>query len=337
MVSVAVCVPVLSSAQGVIHTFKQPSMGVNPYLGLIADAAGNLYGVTPQGGYNLGPCLHSGCGTAFKITPDGGGGYTFSVVYAFKGGAGGSPTADAANPSAPLTVDSAGNLYGTSGNGGFSGDQGTAFEISPLAGGGYAEKVLYSFGASPTDSAGPQGLVPDSAGNLYGTAAYGGRYGHGTVYELSPDGTGGWTEKILYSFTGGNDGGFPYSPAPMIWDSAGNLYGTTNAYGVYGQGVVFELSPVGDGTWTEKALYSFSGGRGGCSPGSIVFDPAGDIFGIAGCGGNGYLGMMFELTEAAGVWTLNTVHRFSATDGDTPSAAPTDAGSASVPVPRPSV
>jgi len=160
------------AAQGVIHTFKQKSTGVNPYAGLVSDAAGNLYGVTLSGGTNAGECESSGCGTAFQLRNNGSGSYIYTMIYAFAGGAYyGNPGVDAANPDAPLAIDSAGNLYGTSCNGGISGTGGTVFEISTQAGGGgYTEKVLYNFAATPSDSSCPQGLVLDSPGNLYGTA-----------------------------------------------------------------------------------------------------------------------------------------------------------------------
>jgi len=102
----------------------------------------------------------------------------------------------------------------------------------------------------------------------------------------------------------------------LIWDAAGNLYGTAQANGAYGQGVVFKLSPAGGGAWTETVLYAFQGEGDGCWPFDILFGPAGGIYGVAGCGGKGYQGIVFELTESGGVWTRHTVHRFSETNGD---------------------
>src|ERR1035437_3601753 len=115
------------------------------------------------------------------------------------------------------------------------------------------EKVLWSFG-SGTDGAYPQaGLIFDAAGNLYSTSAQGGNSNNGTVFELTPARGGGWTEKVLWSSGGGTDGVYPR--AGLIFDAAGNLYGTTWQGGTSGAGTVFELTPAAGGTWTEKVLH----------------------------------------------------------------------------------
>jgi uncharacterized repeat protein (TIGR03803 family) len=114
------------------------------------------------------------------------------------------------------------------------------------------EAVLYTFTGSDGDEP-YSNLTPDGKGNFYGTTAFGGDFGPGAVFELSPNGSGGWNETVLYSFTGGADGALPYSK--VILDSAGNLYGTALHGGAYGVGAVFELSPVGT-SWTETVLYS---------------------------------------------------------------------------------
>lgn len=129
------------------------------------------------------------------------------------------------------------------------------------------ETILYSFKGSP-DGYGPVGgLIPDQNGNLFGVTAQGGAHGLGTVFELSPNGTGGWNETVLYNFTGNADGQYP--AAALTWDSQGNLYGTT-AGGGYGCapkcGSVFELSP-GSNQWTITALHTFTGGKDGGSVG----------------------------------------------------------------------
>jgi uncharacterized repeat protein (TIGR03803 family) len=156
------------------------------------------------------------------------------VLHSFNGG-------DGANPAAGLIFDAAGNLYGTTTGGGTSG-YGTVFELTPMGGGGWTETILYSFG-NGTDGAIPYaGLIFDAAGNLYGTTFGGGPYGGaGTVFELTPTAGGGWTETVLHSFNGG-DGANPV--AGLIFDAAGNLYGTTTGGGTYGGGTAFELSPV---------------------------------------------------------------------------------------------
>ena len=153
---------------------------------------------------------------------------------------------DGAYPVAGLIFDAVGNLYGTTdGGGNFGGNCGTygcgtVFELSPNGSGGWTEKVLYSFSNNGTDGANPiAGLVRDAAGNLYGTTdGGGGPYNSGTVFELTPQAGGGWTEKVLHSFS------FFHGRSPeagLILDAAGNLYGTTSYGGAYGGGTVFEF------------------------------------------------------------------------------------------------
>jgi uncharacterized repeat protein (TIGR03803 family) len=122
------------------------------------------------------------------------------------------------------------------------------------------ETVLHSFSGNPSDGAQPlAGLIFDAAGNLYGTTAYGGPNNEGTVFELSPQQGGGWTETVLHSF-GPNDGSDGINPSDnLIFDGAGNLYGTTQEGGTYSDGTVFELSPRQGGGWTETVLYSLTG------------------------------------------------------------------------------
>src|SRR4030088_2951283 len=154
-------------------------------------------------------------------------------------------------------------------------------------------------------------LIADSAGNLYGTTRNGGRYGFGTVFELTPGKNGKWTEAVLYSFTGGSDGSHPF--AGLIFDDTGSLYGTTVNGGIvpqscpYGNGcgVVFELTPGPHGTWTEIVLYSFKPSNDGVSPSaSLIFNSAGHLFGTTQFAGNLKAGTVFELTRGSnGVWT----------------------------------
>ena len=121
------------------------------------------------------------------------------------------------------------------------------------------------------------GLVPDSAGNLYGTTLDGGVYGTGTVFELTRGSKGRWTEQVLHDFEGGNDGEAPY--ASPILDTAGNLYGTTCYGGVSGNGTVFELT-LTNGKWTDRVLYQFTGGKDGSQPWSgLILDATGNLYG----------------------------------------------------------
>jgi uncharacterized repeat protein (TIGR03803 family) len=230
-----------------------------------------------------------------------------------------------------LIFDSAGNLYGTTYYGGIgkhcASGCGTVFELMPKAGGGWTEKLLYSFlGWKVGDGQYPQaGLIFDSAGNLYGTTSVGGAYGIGNtggiVFELSPGANGQWTEKILHSFqNNGADGSVPL--AGVIFDAAGNLYGTTRAGGASGWGTVFELVPVAGG-WNETVLYSFdkTSGGGVYPYAGVIFDASGNLYGTTSAGGVDY-GTVYELSppqQQGGAWTLMTIHTFGGgKDGATP-------------------
>ncbi len=227
---------------------------------------------------------------------------------------------DGIRPQAGLIFDAAGNLYGTTSTGGTS-DGGTAFELSPGAGGTWTEKVLWSFG-SGTDGANPiAGLVLDAAGNLYGTTYQGGTSSSGTVFELTPGAGGTWTEHVLHNFGTGTDGVGP--SARLIFDAAGNLYGTTYVGGTSSSGTAFELTPAGGGTWTERALHNFGSGTDGVAPqAGLIFDAAGNLYGTTNVGGTYNLGTVFELMPAGGgTWTETVAHSFgNGTDGVEPLA-----------------
>ncbi len=281
------------------------SGGVNdggaPNGGLIMDAAGNLYGMTGSGGTYAE-------GTVFELSPGQGGSWEETVLYNFGHGT------DAAFPDGTLIMDAAGNLYGTTMEGGQGGRGvicgnhgcGTVFELSPIVG-GWTETVLHSFNGG--DGNQPRaGLVMDAAGHLYGTTIQGGPYcapfGCGTVFELSPSGGGGWTETTLYNFQGQPDGAGP--DAPLILDSAGNLYGTTSQGGSENAGTVFEISPRHDG-WTETVLYSFDQICCGADPTSgLIMDRSGDLYGVTGLGGAYYSGVAYELTPPSCVHCVTT-------------------------------
>jgi uncharacterized repeat protein (TIGR03803 family) len=223
---------------------------------------------------------------------------------------------DGAYPQAGLIVDAAGNLYGTTNSGGTY-TYGTVFELTPAAGGGYTEKILHNF-TNGADGGNPQsGLILDGAGNLYGTTYVGGAYCCGTVFELTPAGGGTWNEKVLYSFGSGNTA---YPTSGLIFDGAGNLYGTTLQGGPAQGGAVFELSPAGGGTWTERDLHDFGALSSGIFPvGGVVFDGAGNLYGTTSTGGGASNGTVFELT--AGSWTMRILHNFTGgNDGDFPLA-----------------
>jgi uncharacterized repeat protein (TIGR03803 family) len=170
------------------------------------------------------------------------------------------------------------------------------------------EAVLYNFAGSP-DGATPESSLTFYGGNLYGTTELGGvgcQSGCGTVFELSPNGNGGWNETFLHSFTGGADGAYP-TYCYVIFDSVGNLYGTTYGGGANGYGVVFELSPAG-ASWTETVLYNFIGGAAGFSPiGGLIRDAGGNLYGTTQYSASGY-GTVFELSQSDGNWTEQVLY-----------------------------
>jgi len=245
---------------------------------------------------------------------------TYKILHEFTGGA------DGSDPTAGLIFDAAGNLYGTAKYGGSWG-QGTVFELTPNSDGSWTETVLYNFSGGDDGGQPFAGVTFDRAGNLYGTTYTGGA-GDGTVFELTRDPDGSWTETVLHSFTG-SDGRAPV--AGVIFGRAGSLYGTTTWGGTAGLGTVFELTPNSDGTWTEKVLHSFTGGKGGSYPdrGSLVFDAAGNLYGAAADGGqagcNAFepgCGVIYELTpNSKGTWREKVLYLFSGEkDGYVPEA-----------------
>lgn len=272
------------------------------------------------------------------------------VIHNFAGGA-----ADGAAPTSALVADKAGNLYGTTPQGGTAGF-GTVFKLAPQSNGTWTESVLYSFPQGGANYIGfsPGSLIVDGAGNLYGTAI-GGTYGSGFIYELSPS-NGHWSFAVLHQFRFDGityfDGSQPNSG--LVRDSNGNLYGTTYLGGAglcysddsvtagvkppkgevpNGCGTVFELSLSSKGAWREKLLYSFQGGSDGAGPvGNLTLGASGKLFGTASAGGVGssgcigkYVsgcGSVFELTPASGgTWNESTLYDFSGgSDGGVPVA-----------------
>jgi uncharacterized repeat protein (TIGR03803 family) len=232
---------IVSDKLTILHNFTGKTGGGNPKGDLLITAAGAMVGTTFWGG---SPKCYSkiGCGVVFQLSPS-----KFTVLHTFAG----SPK-DGAHPAAGFIQDSAGNLYSTTSEGGAYGDgelnlgYGTVFKLSPAG----KKTTLYSFGGVASDGIAPSAdLISDSSGNLYGTAAGGGIYGAGTVFEVTPGGK----ETALYQFTGGDDGDGPV--APLVRDAEGNLYGTTLKGGSAGFGVVFELSKSG----TFTVLHTFAG------------------------------------------------------------------------------
>ncbi|MGA8732828.1 MAG: choice-of-anchor tandem repeat GloVer-containing protein [Terriglobales bacterium] len=229
---------------------------------------------------------------------------------------------DGLGPVAGVIFDQSGNLYGTTSGGGNDGN-GTVFELTPNSDGTWTESVLYIFCSlmDCIDGAGPWGGVTfDRSGNLYGTTEGGGANGLGTVFELAPSRDGAWTESVLYSFAGADDGADPR--ASITFDQAGNVYGTTHyGGGPNDRGTVFKLAQNGEGGWTESVLHRFGGGWDGAYPWAVIVDKVGNLYGTTNeGGGDAEGGTVFELTSSSdGNWRESVLHRFSGgRDGDGP-------------------
>src|SRR6266404_7721987 len=318
-----------AQTETVLHSFSGGKGGSGPSGGLVFDTAGNLYGATLGGG-NLQNCSHRGCGTVFELSPRPNGSWTYSAIYSFSG------VPDGAYPDS-LVLDGASNIYGTAFGGGQSGG-GTAFELT-RAGLGWTESELYAFAGNinNADVTTPIGMIFDSAGNLYGTTYYGGNLafcqgnGCGVVFELSP-GANGWKYKVLYAFTGNQDGSNP--AARLTIDPAGNLYGLTENggnlkfCGGHGCGTVFRLKHTATG-WKKTVLHAFVGGLDGAGPldnTGMALDSAGNLYGTTSQGG-GFnncvfatsCGTVFKLSHTITGWKETVLHAFTGgIDGEYP-------------------
>jgi uncharacterized repeat protein (TIGR03803 family) len=301
--------------------------GAFPYGGLAISPSGDLYGTTYGGGGGEG-CNGSGCGSVFRLrrtSVSATNGWTEKVLHGFY-----SFPNDGFFPYAGVTLDHAGNVYGTTIQGGNSNSScntascGVVFELTPSAGDEWTETILYAFCSAEgcSDGVGPVGnLIFDAAGNLYGTTGTGGTvqqhctYGCGTVFELSPGAHGSWTEKVLYRLSYAK-GANPL--ASLVFDSAGNLYGTTAQGGVNGIGTVFELTPGSNGTWTETTLHMFNTTDGRVPQSSLIIDGAGNLYGTTFLGGTGAgciysygCGTVFEVSPGPnGTWSEQVLYNF---------------------------
>ncbi|MGD0864843.1 MAG: choice-of-anchor tandem repeat GloVer-containing protein [Rhizomicrobium sp.] len=279
-----------------LYSFKGGSDGAFPIRALL-DSSGDLYGVTQWGG-GAGSCTYdttiAGCGTVYKSTLAG----ALSPVYAF-----GTATHDGIEPESPMRqIGSA--FYGTTSDGGtpITGNYslwGTVYQVTPAG----AETVIYSFQGG-SDGENPSADIIKVGANYYGTTYYGGgkgcivegnaSSGCGTVYKLTPPSTptGAWTEKVIYAFTGGADGG---NPSSTLLEVGGKLYGTTfdggtgpcSGTGTTGCGTVFQITTAGK----ETVLHSFADGSDGAYPGSRLIDIGGTLYGMTRNGGSGSTGV----------------------------------------------
>jgi uncharacterized repeat protein (TIGR03803 family) len=287
----------------VLHTFSAPTTA-NPDA-LVQDSAGNFYGTTSWGG-RLAQCGGDGCGGVFRLSPNGSG-WTYTVLYEFAKNQGAEPGS--------LVIDSAGNLYGVFAEGGTY-DAGVVFELSPTTSGPWTYTNLYTF-TGDADGENPNGFLAwDGSGNLYGMTDFGGAlegpYGYGTVFELSPNGSGGWNFSTQYSF----DSISGHPSGALVFDEDGNAYGVSTEANSQGPGGVFELSP-GAGGWTLTSLYKFTSGSSGELPeGGLIRDALGNLYGTTITGGQFGNGTVFELSpEAGGGYNFTVVYSLNKADG----------------------
>ena len=302
----------------VIHNFTGGVAGYYPGTGVVFDQAGNLYGTAAYGGNYNSSCNYvgseTGCGVVYKMTHHGSG-WVFNLLFSFDGSNG-------YNPEQQLALASDGTLYGTTLWGGsgdchdFAPGCGTIFRLQPPA--SFCRSVLcpwsgtelHDFQGGANDGAFPQvgSLTFDAAGNVYGTTENGGLYGFGTVYKLTRNGDH-WDMSILYNFGGSNDGGNPW--AGVVFDSAGNLYGSTCCGGNDGfSGVVYKLSPTQSG-WTQTVIHSFNYLTDGAHPsGNLVMDSSGNLYGVTEADGPNGGGTVWELSPSEGDWNFTVLYSF---------------------------
>jgi uncharacterized repeat protein (TIGR03803 family) len=282
----------------VLYSFSGGTDGGEPYKGVTLDSQGNIFGTAVTGG--SGGC-EGGCGVVYELM-NSGGTWSQTVVHAFTG------SDDGAGPGAGLTIDSNGDIYGTTPTGGANG-QGTIFRLRRGAGGQWKLKVIHAFTGGSDGSGGSAGRLVLSAIHLYGTCTSGGDNGEGAAFELTQGRGGKWKFRPIYEFTGLQDGGFPYGG--LTADNSGNLYGTTYYGGAFGYGGVYRLAHK-HGGWAEKALYGFTGGNdGGNSIGNLVLDTNGNLYGTTSAGGSAGVGVIFALTPPpGGEWQEAVAHNF---------------------------
>jgi uncharacterized repeat protein (TIGR03803 family) len=259
---------------------------------VVLGSDGRLYGNAIGGVHNAG--------LVFTLpTQEPEPGQNETVLYAFSGGTEGGGT-EGRGPVGPLVFDAHNNIYGTVLADGTA-NLGTVYKLTPNGSIGWTHTVLHSFQGGSGDGSGPEsGVIFDAVGNLYGTTVAGGGgggniacpVGCGTVFKMTPNSDGTWSEKVIYIFQGNNGIG----PIGLAFDTAGNLYGTTYLGGNANNGIVFKLTPSANGPWLETILHNFSGGSDGGSPqGGVILDSVGNLYGTASAGGLG-AGVVFEIS-----------------------------------------
>ena len=289
--------------------------GANPAARVMFGVNGTLYGTTQIGGHGNCAFFGSGCGLVFDLKPSATVcktalcPWTASVLYEFTG------LSDGGEPgTGDLNFDQSGDVYGTTVNGGYTGDScpasnrgcGVDFELT-RSGGSWSETVLHKFFGAGDGEYPEAGVIFDNAGNLYGTAAHGNTIQwDGTAYELTPSGSG-WLETTLYAFpVEGPDGNIVFGG--LIFDRQGNLYGSTQVGGSQNGGTVFELSSS-NGNWTPTVLWNLSGNGGSLA--SLTMDALGNLYGTTYADGFSGKGNVFKLSPSGSGWTYTSLHDFS--------------------------
>jgi hypothetical protein len=323
--TLAVCAQ--AQHETVLFTFPSTSLtaGQFPFTGLISDSLGNLYGTTGYGGTSTtSQCSSFGCGVVYKLSATSTAQRRETVLYSFQGGT------DGSLPFGNLVLDASGNIYGTTYRGGSSAacpasrlgsSCGTLFKLTHSAA-GWKKTTQFSFKGG-VNGGFPSGVIFDAAGNLYGAAEAGGDVsgcpsidlgGCGVIFKLTPSGHG-WTETVLYTFTGGADGGRPVGG--VVFDASGNLYAATSFGGVgcaLGCGMVVKLSPTTSGPWIESSIYTFTGDANGGYPNTgLTLDPSGNLYAATIEGGTKGFGTLIQLSpNTSGGWTENTIRSLEA-------------------------
>lgn len=319
-----------SWTESVLYSFKGGSNGDGSEptgLVLIAHTATDSTLVSTAAGGT------SNNGAAIALTPTSSGVWKETFVYSFGG------TPDGANPSGNPLVDTQGNIYGTTSAGGTNG-LGTVYRLQPK-GSSYSESILYSFGSGKSDGAHPMaGLILDKKGALYGTTVKGGSAGYGSVFKLTPSGSG-YTESILYSFQGApKDGAYPYGGLTPVGGglsliAGGKVIGMTSSAGSHGGGIAYEVGPTSSGGYKESVLWNFGSVSGdGTDPhgGVCVNKKTGVIAGTTvagGSGGSSGFGTFFTLTPS-GTTYKESVYSFTGTDGANPYGGPSVDGNGDI-------
>ena len=288
----------------VIFSFEEEE-GEYADTDLETDSAGNIYGTTVLGG-------EFGSGTIFQLTPTPNG-WQHTVLYSFTGGA------DGGEPYKGVTIDWRGNLYGTAvtgGSGSCEGGCGVVYKLTK-SGGTWNQTVIHAF-TGGDDGSGPGARVTvDRGGNVYGMTPTGGTYGVGTIYKIRPH-AGSWDFQVIHTFTGGADGASGSAGRMLL--QLNRLYGAATVGGLYGNGVVFKLTPTAVGEWDFRVLYSFHGQPDGSFPYGALLRVSGKIYGTTYYGGENNIGAVYELSpRRVGEWDGRVIYSFqNGSDGNSP-------------------